>query len=95
MLLLLFFLQYFTCNALSGEWMQDFVNATEFIDFLLCIPTSKYKLFLPVHNTISILIHKWNVLNLVLISREQESVRLCDPCKCWGSTTPNVAPGFS
>ena len=65
MLLLLFFLQYFTCNSLSGEWMQDFVNATEFIDFLLCIPTSEYKSFLPVHNTISILIHKWNVLNQV------------------------------
>ena len=75
--------------------MQDFVNATEFIDFLLCIPTSECKRFLPVHNTISILIHKRNVLNQVRISREQDSVSLCDPCKCWGSTTPYVAPGFS
>ena len=45
--------------------MQDFVNATVFIYILLCIPTSEYKRFLPVHNIISILIHKWNVLNQV------------------------------
>ena len=65
MLLLLFFKQYFTCNSLTGEWMQDFLNATVFTFFLLRIPTSEYKRFLPVHNTISILIHQWNVLNQV------------------------------
>ena len=53
-------------------------------------------MFLPVHNTISILIHKLNVLiNQVSICKEQDSVRLCAPCKCWDSTTPNVAPGSS
>ena len=51
-------LQYFICNSLTVEWMQDFMNATVFIYFLLCICTSEYKRFLPVHNTISILIHK-------------------------------------
>ena len=37
LLLLSFFLQYFTCNSLTVEWMQDFMNATVFIYFLLCI----------------------------------------------------------
>ena len=45
--------------------MQDLVNATVFINFILCIPTSEYKRFLPVHYTISILIQKWNVFNQV------------------------------
>ena len=56
-MLLLFFLQYLTCYSLTVEWMQDFMNATVFIYFLLCICTSEYTRFLPVHNTISILIH--------------------------------------
>ena len=56
-MLILLILQCFTCNSLTGEWMQDFVNATVFIYVLLCIPTREYKGFLPVHNVISILIH--------------------------------------
>ena len=52
-MLLPLFLQYLTCSSLTVEWMQDFMNATIFIYFRASIND-----FLPVRNTISILIHK-------------------------------------
>ena len=52
-----FFLQYFICNSLTVEWMQDFMNATVYIFFYAYVQAS-IDVFLPVHNTINILIQK-------------------------------------